>query len=389
MHQFAALEPSDLLDFSALIADCFNMDGEKCKEWISRCDNDFWRVLKSQNGTLLGGLLRIPMAQWYHSKAVSMTGLAGVGVSASGRGLGAGQALMRETLQEFYDEGVALSALYGSTTSFYRRCGYERAGSNFTAEIPLRDITGRGGPLEVRPLTTETQKIAEQLQAEAVRGQACLLRGPYLWKRIRGPRGKVAQGFGFYRGDQMEGYVYLIKDSAGFGDNSLEVTDMTLPTPDAVQTFLGFLAGHRAFFHTATWPSAAGSAVLLALPEPWQYTLRLHEHWLLRIVNLKKALEERGYQRGAVGELHLRVQDPWFSSNTGAFILSVEDGRGTLVPGGRGDLGTDIRSLAALYSGFLRAEELALTGHLSGQPETLRLATHLFGGAVPELIDFF
>ncbi len=389
MHRFTPLQSADFLEFSEMIADCFNMEGEKCKDWISRCDKELWRTLKSSEGDLLGGLLRIPMAQWYHGRAVSMTGLAGVGISASGRGLRAGQTLMKETLQEFYNEGVALSALYGSTTSFYRRCGYERAGSYFQVELPLRGLDNRGGPLEVRPLTAESEKIAEKLQADSARGQACLLRGPYLWKRIRGPRGKTAQGFGFYRGEELEGYTYLIKDSAGFSDNSLEATDLLLTTPDAVSTFLGFLAGHRAFFVTATLPSAASSEILMSFNEPWQFKVRLHEHWLLRIVNVKKALEERGYQRGAAGELHLAIEDPWFPDNNAFFMLEVQNGRGKVTPGGRGDLKLDIGSLAALYTGFLTAEKLALTGRTGGPSETLELATHLFGGAAPELLDFF
>jgi predicted acetyltransferase len=126
MSSYAPLPPAEIAWMAQLVADSFNMPEDKCELWIRRSGLENWRALKDQ--TLLGGLMRIPMAQWFGGRQVSMTGLAGVAVAATGRGQRIGQRLMRESLSEMHAEGTAVSALYGSTTSFYRRCGYERAG---------------------------------------------------------------------------------------------------------------------------------------------------------------------------------------------------------------------------------------------------------------------
>lgn len=390
MSTFSPLQMSQIDKMAALESDAFGMPLDRCEQWITRTGIENWRALSDGQGEICGGLIRIPMAQWYGGRAVSMTGLAGVAVSSFARGKGVGQALMRGALDEMHSEGCALSALYGSTTSFYRRCGYERAGARYMIEVPIRELPGRSGPLQVRPLTDSDHHEVEALQAQHVQGQACLLRGPYLWQRVRGPRGMTAKGYGFYRGSTLEGYTYLVSSAGqGFTDGTLEASDLCLTSADAVATFLGLLAGHRAFFTTARWPSAACSPLLFLLDEPWSYQMTLNEHWMLRLVHLQKALEGRGYSPHLQGELHLSVDDPWFPQNHGEWVLEVSGGEAHLRRGGRGDLSVDIGSLAALYSGFASAQELYLAGRLRAEGEAITLATALFGGPAPELVDFF
>jgi predicted acetyltransferase len=199
----------------------------------------------------------------------------------------------------------------------------------------------------------------------------------------------TAQGYGFYRDNTLEGYTYLVKHQRTLQDNSLEATDVVLTTPDALATFLGLLAGHRAFFTSACWPSPPASALLLSATEPWQFSLRLEEHWLLRIVRLEKAITQRGYPANLSGDLHLDLQDPWFPENSGRWLIRVEQGAATIEPGGKGDLSLDIGALASLYTGFLSAESLALASRAQGSREALAIASAIFGGWTPELADFF
>lgn len=390
MISFVPLDSSQLVRMARIEHEAFNMPEEACLRWIERTGIKEWRAVLDSRNEPQGGLIRIPMGQWYGGRVVGMTGLAGVAVSYSGRGQGVGQALMRGALEEMRGEGTALSALYGSTTSFYRRCGYERAGARHLVEIPLRELSGRGGPLDIRPLREADAPQVEALQAEHVRGQGCLLRGPYLWQRVRGPRGMTARGFGFFREGVLEGYAYLVTEAGqGFQDNTVEASDLCLTTADAVTTFLGLLAGHRAFFTTARWPSPPCSPLLLLMEEPWSYRVTLHEHWMLRIVHLSAALTERGYPEHLEEELHLRVDDPWFDANGGDWVLRVRRGKAEVHSGGKGEFRLGIGPLASLYSGFASPEVLKLSRRLEASEEAMRTAARLFGGAVPELADFF
>ena len=87
-----------------------------------------------------GGLILIPMAQYYGGHAVPMTGIGAVAVSPEFRGRGAATKLMRAAVREMHDEGMALSTLYPATEPLYRRAGYEQAGVQFAVRIALTSI---------------------------------------------------------------------------------------------------------------------------------------------------------------------------------------------------------------------------------------------------------
>jgi predicted acetyltransferase len=86
--------------------------------------------------------------------------------------------------------------------------------------------------------------------------------------------------------------------------------------------------------------------------------------WLLRVVDVAKALEKRGYPSGVQAELHLEVQDDLIAENNGRFILSVSHGQGEVTRGGTGELKLHIRELAPLYTSLFTPYQLQLTGRL-------------------------
>lgn len=383
---YQPLSTTDIEELARLISESFNFPPDKAQPWIERSGVEHWRVL-SIGGRILGALLMIPMGQWFGGRAVSMTGLAGVAVSPTARGRGVGQKLIGETLREMKQNGTSLSALYGSTTSFYRRCGYERAGAAYQIEVKLKDLVARAGPLEVRPLRFKDETLVQELQHRWVRGQACLERGPYLWHRVRNPKGEPAEQFGFFRGQTLEGYVFWKRSEFKGTENELEITDLVLTTAAAQETFLGLLAGHRAMYSKAHWLCPSSTPLLLSLHEPWNYKLSLREHWMLRIVDLAGALEARGYPSGAKAELHLEVEDSLLP-NSGRFVLKVDGKDAQLESGGEGLIKADMGTMSALYSGFVTATELSVTGRLEGPPKQLELADQVFRGE-PRLCDFF
>jgi predicted acetyltransferase len=125
----------------------------------------------------------------------------------------------------------------------------------------------------------------------------------------------------------------------------------------------------------------------LLLPEQTA-KIRSVQRWFLRVVDVRKALEKRGYPSGIQTELHLEVQDNLLPENNGKFILSVLNGRGEVTQGGKGELKIDVGGLAPLYTGLFTAHQLQLAGQLEAT-ETALSATQLFAGASPWMPDFF
>ena len=111
--------------------------------------------------------------------------------------------------------------------------------------------------------------------------------------------------------------------------------------------------------------------------------------WMLRIVDVKGALEARGYPRGARGEVHFEVTDTLLPHNNGRWVLQVAEGNGTVTAGGNGDIRLDIRGLAPLYSSFLSPHALRSTGFIECGDAALEAATTIFAGPEPWMPEIF
>ena len=153
---YLPLTDSHLEPLISILTESFNQPPGKARPWVEASGRENWRLVVDSQP--LGGAMLIPMGQWFGGRVVGMTGLAGVVVSPRARGRGVGKKLISSVLQEMRSDGVALSVLNGSTTSFYRANGYEKAGASYTIELSLKDLGHRAGPLEIRPLTEQNLK---------------------------------------------------------------------------------------------------------------------------------------------------------------------------------------------------------------------------------------
>ncbi|HZM00717.1 MAG TPA: sterol carrier protein domain-containing protein, partial [Planctomycetota bacterium] len=140
---------------------------------------------------------------------------------------------------------------------------------------------------------------------------------------------------------------------------------------------------------------------LLLLLAERHYSVALVDPWMLRVVDLPAALEQRGWPAGVRAELRLELSDDVLPENAGRWRLSVAEGSARvarLAPGApsaaRGSpappvLRLDVRGLAALYSGHLSPGLLQQAGLLDGDAAALELAAALFAGPAPAMADMF
>jgi predicted acetyltransferase len=136
------------------------------------------------------------------------------------------------------------------------------------------------------------------------------------------------------------------------------------------------------------WKSSITDSLTLLLPEQTAKICQ-SDRWMLRIVDVCKALAARGYPPGVEAELHLDIQDNLLSANQGKFILSVANGRGEVTKGGKGEFKLDIQGLAPLYSSLFTPHQLQLAGKLDATATALSTATQIFAGVSPWMMDFF
>jgi predicted acetyltransferase len=389
-HHYAPLadEPEEIRIVSDILGWSFSFPPVDAEPWLRRGGFENVRVLR-RGVAPVASLMIVPMGQFFGGRSVAMAGIAGVATAPEARGTGAATMLMQSTVKELHAAGWLLSTLYPATRPLYRRAGYEPAGGRFEITARLSQISMGERRLTVRPIepTDEANVILAYTEhARDVPGH--LDRGEYIWSRIRNPRGEVGRGYLIERGGRVDGYVYMYQKRVAPPEFDLRVTDLVALSPETARRLLTFLADHASTGANVSWFTGPGGTLVQMLPEVG-YEQRLHDHWMLRVLNVPSALAARGYPEGLEVELHLEVTDELIPQNQGRFVLQIANGRGEVKKGGRGDLKLDVRGLAPLYTSHLPPASLAASGLIEASPPALARASAAFGGPAPWMPEIF
>lgn len=387
---FGPLEGEDDLDQLAVThARTYNAKADEA--WIRRAPKEIVRVIR-RGRTVVGGLVTIPGGQWFGGRSVPQVGIGGVGIDPAERATGLGVELMRRTLEELYEHGHAISSLYPATQTVYRRVGYELAGTwtVYSVDASKIDIP-RDRSLDVERVgADELDQLRTAYTTRARASSGHLDRSDYFWReRILGSNFGDPHAYVVRRDDAVEGYCVF--DQSGSDrpiPYDLRMRDLVALTPAAARRLWTFFADHRSFARDVRWAGAPTDPAFFGFGDPVWKTADSWS-WMLRLVDAGKALACRGYPAGLSAELHLDVVDEVLPWNAGRLVLSVADGAADVRKGGRGRMRVDVRGLAALFTGFAGARELAATGLVEGPDTVLRLADAAFAGPAPWLPDFF
>lgn len=385
----AVANSEDVEKFGSIIGQCFLSAPDEEQIWLERMGIENLRIIR-QHREIVGGLVTIPMAQWWGGESVAMTGIAGVGIAPESRGDGAALSLMQQCVKELYSKGVAISVLYPATQRLYRKVGYEQAGSFCSWEISAQSIQIKEQPLPIKAVPTDSEIFYELYAKQAKNISGYLNRAQPIWHQIMKPFDKDKDIFYAYLIGSVEvaqGYIIFSQDSSK-DDAVLQVRDWVVLTNAAAKSFWSFLSNHRSVIDKIRWRSSVIDNLTLVLPEQTAKTKYI-KRWMLRIINLEKALSTRGYLSGIETELHLEIKDDLIPENNGKFILSVANGCGNVAKGGKGELKLDIRGLVPLYTGLFTPQQLQLAGKLDGTDTALSTATEIFAGTSPWMADYF
>lgn len=366
----------------------FHGKDEDFLEAFARYGTDKLRVLRD-GGRPVAGLSLLPLGQWFGGRSLPMGGISLVGVAPEQRGRGAGRRLMTAVVREMKEAGTPISVLYPAKQTLYRRAGYELAGGRWETSIGASDIDGGSRKGDVREIEESDRPAVEAAyRAFASRHSGPIDRPDFMWTRLEQPRAGRARGF-LVEGDEgVEGYAHLYETQSENYHYDLNLTDFVATTNRAASRLLGFLADHASLGHTVRWCGDPLDPVHALLTEQ-KYRIRLLFRWMIRIVDVKDALEGRGYPPELEGELHFEIDDDIVDENRGRFVLEVSDGTASLQPGGRGRIRTGIRGLGTIYTGFFSPRKAEIAGLLTGPDEDLEDAGRVFSGPVPWMTDMF
>ncbi len=391
---FTRAGESDLPALACLLQFAFALEPAAAEKWLRDAGFEHLRAVRAAaDAPPSACLLRIPMGQYFGGRSVPMLGIAGVAASPESRGRGIAKGMMRRAMQEAAADGFAVSCLYASTLGLYRQVGFEQAGHQFTTTIPLGRIDVRERSGVVRPLTDADDPAIHDCYTRFARPfNGTLDRGEYCWRRVRMFRGTAHNGFGvFGEGSRLDGYLFLSQGKdARTGLQDLSLSDLAFATPAAGRRLLGFLADFATMGETVTMPGGPLHPIT-SLMSLRQVVATKQDYWMIRLLDVRGAMENRGYPGRLNIDLGLRIEDDLVTPNAGDWRVVVEGGQARATRESVAEpLCAHVRGLAAIYSGLYTASQAAAIGWVSGSERTLAAADLLFSGnGSPWMTDRF
>jgi len=388
--QYGTVDVADADELGEVLARALAISAADERAWMhERAGLEQLRLVR-RGSEIVGGCAILPMAQYFGGRAIAMGGLAGVGVRTDARRGGVASTMMRGVLHELRERGVPLSTLYASNAPLYRGVGYETAGARYLLELSARDPQVHERSLASRNATeADAPELHALYRRVAVRRNGHLERCGYIWPRLHDVRfGVPAHGLVFRdEHGTVEAYVYW-RQRTGQMFFDVEVTDAVATTPRGLRTIWTAIGDLRSMAKNIVVATAPTDPLYLMIPDP-RFELRYQHSWMLRLVDVGKALEARGYPSSIRARLELRVHDDVLTANDGALVLDVADGVGTVERGGAGMIELDVRALATLFSGFADPWTLAATGGLRADERALARLSACFGDGAPWMPEMF
>lgn len=389
-YEYGSLSnPQEAKSLGIILGQCFGDPSPTGWETYQKLlGKDNFRTIL-QDGKVAGGLAILSVGQWYNSEIVPTAAIASVGIAPEYRGSGTAAQLLTNTLKELYANGVALSILYAAIQRLYRKVGYEQAGIFCRWEIAADSIQIIDRTLPIQPINPANHEVLHKLyQQNAQISNGHLERNQCLWQLLLEPP-KEQETYAYFIGSetQPEGYVIFFQHQEA-NQLTIVIRDWVVLTEAAGRRLWTFLADHRSQSEKIQWRSSTVDPLSLLLPEQTA-NIVYSERWMLRVVDVVRALEKRGYPTQVKAILHLDIHDDLIEENNGRFVLNVAGGRGEVTKGGTGDLQCDIRALSPLYTGLFTAQQLQQMGQIQATNEAIAISMQLFSGSQPWMSDKF
>ena len=387
--QYRAPDGSETDQLRCVLAQSFSAPPDLWENWIRRIGNENLRVLV-RGGRVIGGLGWYRMGQWFGGRCVPMAGIAGVGIAPEHRTRGIAARLMSEVLRELNTAGFPLSTLYASTQRLYRKVGYEQAGTRYRYRLPLQSLGPAAATREFHRVDPPESGLFQKLAAARARvSNGNLERNQAIWERLLHVSGRAVHAYVIGPIECPEGWLAYYQGTSDDSDRfDLFVRDMVVTTPEAAQSLWAFFRSHRSLAGHVHWFGPANDPLLLG-PDEFTPTISDPLRWMMRIVDVSRALEERGYPPGAEGRLVMQVNDDLIAANNRTITLEVAGGRGRVEAGGSAELRADVRGLPPLFSGLFAPAQLQQAGWINGDDRALETAARLFASPEPWMPDMF
>jgi predicted acetyltransferase len=392
--------------------------------WRSVADETLggrWLVVEDESGAVVGaGRIRAYEQAW-GGRFLPMGGVAGVYVEPAARGRGVATLLTGALIERMGELGDVVSCLFPTTTSLYRRSGFEVGGvqTRTTYAAPLlRDLARSSSGLTVRPALLED---AARLHTMARRAQERHTQSGPMVPSEHAFRGMLERADlncylveGSDDADDTDdtGHIGDAGDTGDTGDAGFVAYDLSGDVVTVEHLVAGSFESALALWGVVASGSSAAPTVHtyldprdpVALLLPGLPAVEVRQvPWMARVIDLAGAMAGRGFAPGLSASADLVVSDAEAPRNSGWWRLAVDRGWGTaelLDPDAAAmetavttASGTTVarvgaRGLAALWCGWTMSRLRQAGLVVGGDPDADAELDAIFAGA-PHITEYF
>ncbi len=403
--QIRPIKPEELDRFAEIDRKAFVTNPAEHREWIEaevQDRLDTTRALIDDKGEILTILQLIYPKLWLGARAIPTPGLQAVASPVENRRQGYIRHLLTSTLQEVHNDGYATAILYPFNFPFYKKFGFEQVSTSKSVALPLAALQkfrpkAGGRWKEVGPdRWLEFSQIYETICTGKFGN---LTRDESWWKyhNFQQPKNKKNNLYLWYdQTGKPQAYVITsFKTDPQNGKPELQAERAWTSTA-AYHEVLAFLANHDSQAARVSWYTALDDEIQPLIDNPREVEEKSRPGYMLRILDVQKALQERSWPAKASGSFSLAVRDDLFEWNNRILRLDFSGGlltTETLLPESKADLTCDVRQLAQLYTGYLSPLKLAQYGLIEvSSADALNVAQELFSPPyqpASHMADFF
>ncbi len=343
---------------------------------------DGWVV--EVDGAIRAAAIAIPAKWWFRGVCYPISAIAGVAVRDVDRRRGFASEIMRSILRADLTAGRPYSALYPFQHGYYRRLGYASVGLMHYWRVPTAHLPDDPRLRQsVRQVVEADRAAVANLYSQSLReGVGGLERNDGQWAK-RWTRDD--ERWVVFDDGQLRGYLVYRPAQA-----SLEVVEFVALSPEAERGLWAFLAVQAEQRSAITLLAPVDQSFWVLLREPAMFeavnrgfilndVAALTMSFMVRVVDVRAALQVRPFPIDVTGHFSLEVRDPILAPGGHSFEVQLADGRARVEPGrGEPEMKCDVVTLSQIWSGALSATHAQRYGLLEASPATIGLWDRAF-----------
>jgi predicted acetyltransferase len=339
-----------------------------------------------------------PFTQWFGGNGLACSGVWGVATEPERRGNGFASACLGTLMDDARRRGTPVTALFPAVIEPYRRLGYELAGTYDEFRVALDALpvvdTHHLPTVELAEVERDQDAIMAcyarwlarrngTIEPDATFWRTRLLERPWdEWHRAVVARDDdTITGFAtFTRANDSSGHL-----SFGFG---LKCSMFVAEDHRALRALIAYASGYRGLGRWLGWAGPPNDPMTL-LVGVQAVTPHDRYRWMLRILDVRGALEGRGYPP-IDAEATFAVEDPRYAENTGVWHVRLSAGEPKVELGSSHDRRPlPIAGFSSMFSGYLRPVDAVRLGFLDADDPAVGALDAMLSGPDPWSPLFF